>query len=56
MTTGSIKPANPNDVLRWPDGSWCYREYLNEYTWMSDDYEVLTQEHPEYELLTKETA
>lgn len=26
-------------VLRWPDGTWCWEEDLEEYlTWMSDDF------------------
>ena len=29
------------DVLLWPDGTWCYRHELLEYGWMSDDYIVL---------------
>ena len=53
----TIKPASQLDVIRWPDGTWCYRGELNwaDYSHMSDDYEVLTPEHPEYELLTGET-
>jgi hypothetical protein len=49
----NIKPASPDDIIRWPDGSWCYRHELHEYTWMGDDYEVLTPEHPEYDLITE---
>lgn len=29
------------DICLWPDGTWCYGEDLDEYTWMSDDYEVI---------------
>lgn len=32
---------NLDDVMRWPDGTWCYRDEKFEFTWMSDDYEVL---------------
>ena len=29
------------DVILWPDGTWCYRHELVEYGHMSDDYTVL---------------
>ena len=29
------------DVILWPDGTWCYRHELVEYGYMSDDYTVL---------------
>ena len=29
------------DVILWPDGTWCYRHELVEYGWLSDDYIVL---------------
>ena len=29
------------DVILWPDGTWCYRHELTEYGYMSDDYAVL---------------
>lgn len=50
----SIKPASPDDVIRWPDGTVCLRRDLWQYEWKSDDYEVITEEHPEYDLLTTE--
>lgn len=31
-----------DDILRWPDGSWCYRYELPEMAHKSDDYEVLS--------------
>ena len=31
------------DVMRWPDGMWCFREDLHEYGHMSDDYEVMPE-------------
>lgn len=37
------------DILRWPDGSWCYREDLSLYLWSSDDYEVIRPGSPEYD-------
>jgi hypothetical protein len=28
------------DIIEWPCGTWCYRDELHEYTYMSDDYMV----------------
>ena len=46
-----MRLAAGNDVCRWPDGTWCYREDLDEYRYMSDDYEVVAHESPEWELI-----
>ena len=46
-----IKAASPDDIIRWPDGSTCMRFDLHEYGWKSDDYEVITEDNPEYEIL-----
>ena len=32
---------DPNDVILWPCGTWCYREELHEFGHKSDDYEVI---------------
>lgn len=29
------------DVFLWPDGSWCHREEVGEYSHKSDDYQIL---------------
>ena len=29
------------DVILWPDGVWCYRHEMTDYTYKSDDYVVL---------------
>lgn len=50
----AIRPASPDDILRWPDGHWCFRSDLADFGHKSDDYEVLTEDHPEYPLLTAE--
>ena len=31
---------NPKIYL-WPDGEWCDEEDVGQYTWKSDDYELL---------------
>lgn len=33
--------ASSEDVMAWPDGTWCYRFELWEMTHMSDDFEVI---------------
>lgn len=41
---------NPDieDVFLWSDGTWCYRCELQEMQHMSDDFEVLLFDSPEY--------
>ena len=29
------------DIILWPDGTWCYRHQLTKYGHKSDDYVVL---------------
>lgn len=36
-----IQPISNEDVMLWPDGTWCFRQYLGEHSHMSDDFEVL---------------
>lgn len=43
-----IKPISKEDIIVWPDGTWCYREDLEQYSWMSDDYIVLPVDTPEH--------
>ena len=33
--------TDPDDVILWPCGTWCYREELAEFTHKSDDYEQI---------------
>jgi hypothetical protein len=28
-------------VCQWPDGTWCGLDEIDNYSWMSDDYEVI---------------
>jgi len=30
-----------DDILEWPDGTWCYRHELSDMQWMSDDYTTI---------------
>ena len=33
--------ADPDDIIQWPDDTWCYRNELSYCGYKSDDYEVL---------------
>jgi len=35
---------NTNVIALWPDNTWCYLEDVNQYTWMSDDYQLIRVE------------
>lgn len=37
-----------DDIIVWPDGTWCYRYDLPGYSWKSDDYKVLEQESEDW--------
>lgn len=51
----TVKPISQDDLLIWPDDSWCYRSELHEMDWKSDDYYVLYIDTPAYnEYLAKE--
>ena len=39
---------NNEDLIVWPDNSWCYAEYLEEYPWKSDDYVLVSKDDPNY--------
>lgn len=47
----AVRKAAGNDICRWPDGTWCYREELHEYTHKSDDYEIIAVENPEWDII-----
>jgi transcriptional regulator with XRE-family HTH domain len=41
-------PADPDDVLVWPDETWCYRRDSHNFTWLTNDYRVLSADTPEW--------
>lgn len=41
--------AHPDDVFVWPDGFWCFREEHSDDDSLSDDFEVLRVDTPEYD-------
>ena len=42
------------DIFIWPDSTWCYRYEQGEMRHMSDDYEILQFDSPEYNMLLEE--
>lgn len=42
------------DAILWADGTWCYREELEQMTHMSDDYQVFFVGTPEWEQVTND--
>ena len=44
-----IRAIQSNDLILWPDGTWCLYEQIHEYSHMSDDYTVVPADTPEYE-------
>lgn len=44
-----LQPLSPDDIVVWPDDSWCFRSELEEYTWKSDDYRWILISDSEYE-------
>lgn len=36
-----IRSINEEDILLWPDGSWCFYSNLDECSWMDDNFEVI---------------
>lgn len=39
---------NNEDLIIWPDNSWCYAEDIEEYPWKSDDYVLVSKDDPNY--------
>ena len=44
------------DIIIWPDGTWCYRHELVEYGWLGDDYIVLEYGTTRWNSFLKEVA
>lgn len=39
---------DPEDIILWPDGGWCYRHELPQFSYRSDDYQVIYWGTPEH--------
>ncbi|AEJ81316.1 gp057 [Erwinia phage vB_Eam-MM7] len=48
-----FQPLSPDDIVVWPDDSWCFRSELEEYTWKSDDYRWILISDSEYDSFMK---
>lgn len=42
------QPRSPDDILLWPDGTWCYRSERAYMLHMSDDYQCILVDTPAY--------
>ena len=43
------EPTSDDDLILWPDGTWCFRSDLPMYSHMSDDYTVVPVDTDPYE-------
>ena len=41
-------------ICVWPDGTWCYLIDLEEYSWMSDDYVLVSCPEGQEDAVAKE--
>lgn len=46
-----ILTPKEDDILEWPDGTWCYRSELEEMSHMSDDYTTIPAGSERWELI-----
>lgn len=44
------------DLIVWPNNTWCFRYELEEYSYMSDDYYVIKFDSREYSEFLNEFA
>lgn len=51
-----FQPLSPDDIVVWPDDSWCFRSELEEYTWKSDDYRWILISDSEYDSFLKRNS
>lgn len=51
-----IRKSKPDDIVVWPDGTVCFYSELSEFTWKSDDYEIVAEGTDRWRLLTEDRA
>lgn len=47
--SNSVDNSHPEDLILWSDDTWCMRDELEQYTWMSDDYLVIPVDSIHYD-------
>lgn len=47
----NIREIDREDILLWPDGTWCYRHQQSEMSQMSDDFQVVPFDTPEHDAI-----
>lgn len=45
---------NPDDIILWADGTWCFATDLNGMGWKSDDYERIAFDTPRWHFVQEE--
>ena len=48
---GYVSGMNPNDMLVWPDGFWCFREEHCDEFLRNDDYRIVAHNSEEWHAL-----
>lgn len=49
MIEQSENPPDPEDVILWPDYTWCWRHELSEMNHKSDDFQIVYAGTKEWE-------
>ena len=49
-----MRRIDPQDLVRWPNGDLCFVKHLTKAQIYEGQYEVVTQDSPEYDLLMEE--
>ena len=49
-----VQPASPDDLIVWPDGTYCFRHDLAEYTFMGDDRRTVAFGSAEWERMSED--
>ncbi len=37
----TIQPISQDDIIVWPNGTWCFRSESSQFGYLGDDYQVL---------------
>lgn len=49
-----VRKARVDDIVIWPNGSWCFYGELHEYPQRSPDYRIVPEGSPEWESIVGE--
>ena len=51
-----IRKRSGDDLVVWPDGTTCFYSELSGFNHKSDDFQILTEGSPEWELVAQEAG